>query len=114
MQELFLELIFYFKVFESWLYSHWQNLKEFEFAYYNPLFWLFVLLTVMVLSRVWELRKAISYCSIMAAILLAATWIEGIIDMHLYAAGESFDVAIMKMVAFCMTTSVSVVYFFLV
>lgn len=92
--------------------AHLDNLKNFQFSYNNPLFWVFLLLSSLVLLRFWRPRKSLSFCLILAIILLATTKIENI-TVALIEPGEVFDPVIIRVVSIIIIIFISIYYVFI-
>lgn len=62
---------------KKYLLPHLEELKDFEFSYLNPLFWVSLFVIFLILSRFWgERRKAFSFSVISGLILLGMTKTE--------------------------------------
>jgi len=57
-------------------FTHLDSLKDFNFSFLNPVFWLLIFVLFLVLLKFWQTRKAFSFSLLTAAILLASTQIE--------------------------------------
>ena len=62
-----------------------QSLKNFDFSFRNPLFWLLILVMFLILLKFWQGKKAVSFSLIIASILLLATQLETLFKGHLTA-----------------------------
>ena len=59
-----------------------EALKNFNFSFRNPLFWVFLFLLFLVLTRFWDVRKSFSFCLIVGILLLLSTelgWYIGVL-----------------------------------
>jgi len=58
------------------LLSHLESLQVFHFSALNPLFWAFLFILFLILSRFWKTRKSFSFCVVIAIVLLACSKLE--------------------------------------
>jgi len=73
------------------LKPHLESLLNFQFVASNPLFWGLLCVLCLILSRFWEPKKAISFCCVVAILLLAATKTEEIMTNFVNKSAETFD-----------------------
>ena len=90
-----------------------NDLKNFEFYYLNPLFWMFFLLLFLILLRSWKAKKALSFSLSLAAILLINTKIEHFVS-GLRRTTEGFDANIIVRMISGMVIVFICIYYFLV
>ena len=76
-----------------------NSLRNFQFSYLNPVFWGCLLLLFLILSRFWEIKKAFSFCAVLAIILLATTKLEGHVSGMLSDAGGMLDPSVIRIIA---------------
>lgn len=48
---------------------HKSQLQNFQFSFDNPVFGILILLAFLILSRIWGLKKAFSYCLLVSVLL---------------------------------------------
>jgi len=92
---------------------YYQSLKNFQFLFYNPLFWVFLLILFFILLRFWESGKAFSFCLIIAGVLLGLTRLESFLTTLLAKHGASFDPLPLRILSIVIIVVVSVCYFFI-
>lgn len=63
------------------------ELKSAKFSFLNPLFWGILFVIFLIFARLWDTRRAFSFCLTTAVILLAATKLEGYV-LNMF--GDSF------------------------
>ena len=80
--------------------SHWNELRSFNFTFSNPLFWIFVIILFMIVTRFWQTKKAFSFCLLVSAVFLLTTKLEVVFKNWLISSGEAFDPLAIRMVAF--------------
>jgi hypothetical protein len=71
--------------------EYWNELSRFEFFYTNNLLWLIVFVAMLILAQRWGVKKAFSFCILMAAILLATTGTERYLASWSGATADSLD-----------------------
>ncbi|MFA5007678.1 MAG: hypothetical protein WC546_00425 [Candidatus Omnitrophota bacterium] len=79
------------QVFERKFLVYFHQLLRFDFSVTNPVFWLFLLVILFILTKLWKTKKALSFCFVVALILLSATKIENYIAPLIIKNGGSFD-----------------------
>jgi len=87
-----------------------NELLNAHFSLSNPLFWVFFLILVLILSRSWGIKKSFSFCAIIAVVLLATTMLENFMADTL-AKSLIFDARVLKLIAMLIITLVSIYYF---
>jgi len=66
------------KLIQESIGTGFQSLKELHFTFSNPAFWFVLFLLFLVLSGPWSRKKALSFCAILATILLVMTHLEAL------------------------------------
>lgn len=102
-----------FQAIKRFFTPYFQDLNSFEFSVLNPLFWVLMVLIFLLLLRIWEARKSLSFCVIVGAILLASTKLKDVIATQMYKHGATVDTALIKIVSVFIIGFVSIIYFFL-
>ncbi|MDP2922332.1 MAG: hypothetical protein Q8O30_01240 [Candidatus Omnitrophota bacterium] len=93
--------------------QHYKELLSFKFHLLNPVFWLFFLILFLITLRFWATRKAFSFCTIIAVILLACTKVESSIVSFFAHAGEKFDPFLIRIGFITILMLVLLYYFFI-
>lgn len=99
----------YLNTLKTTLSPYLDELRNFHFSFFNPLFWLFFLILLLVLTKAWGIKKSFSLCSIVAAVLLATTFVEQFMI-------ETFgitDVLLIRLICFFVLALIFVYYFFI-
>ena len=68
---------------EEMLARNLQSLKNFNFSFRNPVFWLLILMICLILLKFWQGKKALSFSLITASILLLTTQIESLLQSNI-------------------------------
>ncbi|RKY31415.1 MAG: hypothetical protein DRP74_04945 [Candidatus Omnitrophota bacterium] len=66
----------YIKALKKAALPHFKELTEYHFSVTNPLFWILCLLLMLLLARIWGLKKSFGFCLILSLVLLTTTIIE--------------------------------------
>lgn len=90
-----------------------KSLENFEFTFFNPLFWAIIFILFFVLQKRWGIKNAFTFSAITAVILLLTTELEGAIVVTLSAAGEPFDSGIIRLISLTVISFLFLVYAFL-
>lgn len=90
-----------------------NELLHFKFSVTNPVFWLFFLVLLLVLLRFWKIRKAFSFCFVIALILLAVAKAENYATMFFSKNKEQFDPILIRISCVIIILTVSLYYFFI-
>lgn len=88
-------------------------LKNLEFTFLNPLFWAFLFLLFIMLCRIWEAKKSIHFCLLLAFILLCTTEIESRVVALFSAPDQSIDTTLIKFISIFLVTLLFIFYVFL-
>ncbi|MFH1457825.1 MAG: hypothetical protein ABIG31_01505 [Candidatus Omnitrophota bacterium] len=91
----------------------WKSLQNFEFHFFNPLFWCIIFLLFIVLYRFWVAKHAFSFSLMTALILLFVTEIEYRFSIVFARSGEVFDSSVIRLVALTFLAIIFLVYTFL-
>ena len=94
------------------LSDYWESLRRLDFDYTNPLLWTLAFLAMLILSLKWKIKKAFSYCVNVTVILMLSSQAEKFIAGWLARAGESYDLTIIKVLAFLVIIFVTAAYYF--
>ena len=89
----------HFYISKDIIAGYLDNLKNFYFAYNNPLFWLLILTLFLILLRAWQFKKAFSFSLIVAAILLLTTQSEAFINKALSSFTAQIDPFLIRLVS---------------
>lgn len=104
---------FDFELFRQWFLFYLKPLENFEFYFFNPLFWIILFLLFLLLLRVWQAKKSFQFCLLLAFILLCTTEIESR-SAALFSSSELlFDAAIIKLVSIFVIIMLLMFYIFL-
>lgn len=101
-----------FNTLKTTILPYLKELRNFHFSLFNPLFWVFLLILFLILSRAWEYRKSFSYCSILAILLLAMTMLENSLAATL-AKSEVFDATVLRIITIFVILMVTLYYLFI-
>jgi len=85
--------------FRSVLESGYRNLLDFQFQFFNPIFWVGVFLLFIILCKFWVPKRALSFAITTAIILLFLTELELRMGQVFVSAGESFEPTPVRLVA---------------
>lgn len=88
-----------------------NELRDFQFRVGNPLFWVFFLIAMILLTGFWRIKKAFSFCAIIALILLATTAIERSMGIT-FSVSELFDAMVLRWISLFIMLFVSLYFFF--
>ncbi len=102
----------YFNLLKLRVLGYLQELKNYHFSLLNPLFWLFSLIFLLILSRRWGLRKASSFCALVVAVLLGTTALANRMAGTL-AQAKIFDFDVLRMVSLFVISLIAIYYFFI-
>lgn len=95
---------------KNFFISQLNELRDFHFSFFNPLFWIFFIAVLVILVRLWEFRKSFSFCVTVAVILLLTTRVEELISRNLVASGEAYTPFFIRAVSLFII-SVILIYF---
>ncbi|MBU3958555.1 MAG: hypothetical protein KKH29_00450 [Candidatus Omnitrophica bacterium] len=102
-----------FKALKESFLPYLNELKKFQFAFMNPLFWVVWLALFLVLSRLWNVRKSFSFCLIIAIILLATTRLEALIAAAVIREQGTFEPLLFRILPLTAIVFISIYYFFI-
>ena len=88
-------------------------LQNYEFHFYNPIFWIFLFCLLILLLKIWDPKKAIQYCLLLAFVLLCTTEIQSRCIALFSSPGNLFDTAVIKLISITVVMLLSMFYFFL-
>jgi hypothetical protein len=89
------------------------TLKDFHFTFYNPVFWLFMLVLFLSLLRIWPAKKSFSFTSIISIILLLTTEAERYFAEMLPQPPGTPDLGIVRIISIAIMGIVTLVYLFM-
>ncbi|HEC68955.1 MAG TPA: hypothetical protein ENI31_01515 [Candidatus Omnitrophica bacterium] len=94
---------------KNFSYPYWQELRNFNFSIFNPLFWLGLFILFLILLRFWRIRKSFSFCLTLALILLGTTKLENIL-LSLGVDRQGFGLPLLRTGAFFIIGIIFVYY----
>jgi len=95
------------------LLPYLKPLANYEFTFFNPLLWIFLLLLFLVLLLIWETKKAFHFCLLLAFILLCTTEIESRFVSVFSAPGQLFDASVLRLISLLVVLLMFLFYAFL-
>ncbi|MFA5337485.1 MAG: hypothetical protein WC330_04045 [Candidatus Omnitrophota bacterium] len=101
------------KIFLKSFLTYFYELVRFDFSVTNPVFWLFFLVLLLILLRSWKVKKAFSFCFVIAVILLVASRIEKHVMVFFRKSAGSFDPILIRISCVIFILVVSLYYFFM-
>ncbi|MFA5008907.1 MAG: hypothetical protein WC546_06795 [Candidatus Omnitrophota bacterium] len=101
------------QVFARRFLEYFYELANFNFSVTNPVFWLFFLILLLILLKSWKIKKAFSFCFVIALILLVATKIESYMVEFFKRNKEQFDPLLIRISCVIIILAVSLYYFFI-
>ena len=102
-----------FDVLRRTFLYHLDSLKNFNFSFLNPVFWLFLLILFLILLRFWLAKKAFSFCMILAIVLLATIKLENFMAGLLANSVKTFDPTIIRLFAIAIVVFIFIYYAFI-
>ncbi len=105
---------FDYKEFLMVLFSYAKPLLKYRFHFYNPLFWVLILLLMLVLLQKWAFKKSFYFCSLLSIILLLTTRIEWYLLHMPVGSGSVIDATVVKLLSLVVVTILSLIFIFLV
>ena len=101
----------YFIALKQASLPHLKELSNYRFSLSNPIFWLFMLLLLFIVSRRWGMRKSFSFCLAITLVLLTTTHIEkrfaGILSQS-----QLFDAGVVKLISLFIISIIAIYYLF--
>ena len=94
-----MEKIIDFTALKKAMIPYLDSLKDFNFSYLNPLFWVGVFVLFLLLLRFWHAKKSFSFCLLIAAILLTTTKLEIFMADKLTTSTETFDPLLIRVLS---------------
>jgi len=91
---------------------HINELQNFKFSFGNPVFGFLILLALLLLSKVWDLKKSFSYCLTVASTL----YLTSIITTHMTRSIDSTTITyadIIKGIAIIIIVAITIYYIFI-
>ena len=101
------------QIFARRFLEYFQELTRFNFSVTNPVFWLFFLIFLLILLKSWKIKKAFSFCFVIALILVAATKVENHMIEFFKRNREQFDPLLIRIACVVIILAVSLYYFFI-
>jgi hypothetical protein len=105
--------IYYVEALKQSFLFYLKPLGNFEFTFFNPLFWIFLLLLFTILLQRWEVKKAFYFCLLVVFILLCSTAIESRLITFFSTPGQSLDTSLLRMISAFLVICVFLLYMFL-
>lgn len=102
----------YFNALKLRVLPYLKELKNYHFSLLNPLFWVFLLILLFILSRRWGLRKSSSFCVLVTAVLLGTTALANRMAATL-AQSKIFDFDVLRMISLFVIALIFIYYFFI-
>lgn len=99
-----------YDVLRNGLQPHLESLKNLDFSYQNPLFWILIFVIFLVFAKIWGARKSFMFSVILSGILLATTAAEHKLMRMLVKPGEAFDPTIIR-IFFGVLVAFTILYF---
>jgi len=93
--------------------EYFYELVNFNFSVTNPVFWLLFLVSLLILLKSWKIKKAFSFCFVVALILVAATKIQNYMVEFFKRNKEQFDPLLIRIACVIIILVVSLYYFFI-
>jgi len=93
--------------------EYFSELIRFNFSVVNPVFWLFFLIVLLILVKSWKIKKAFSFCFVIALILVAETQVENHVMDFFRRNREQFDPLLIRISCVVIILAVSLYYFFI-
>lgn len=106
-------MLIYFEALKQNFLPYFKPLANYEFTFFNPLFWIFLLLLFLVLLLIWETKKSFQFCLLLAFILLCTTEIESRFVSVFSASGQLFDVSVLRLISLLVVLFMFLFYAFL-
>lgn len=98
------------QTFGEKFFAYVNELAKFNFSVSNPVFWLFFCVLFLLLLKLWDIRKAFSFCVVVALILFVATKAQAHASRFFSQAGESFDGVLIKIATMVLIAIVILYY----
>ncbi|OGX16983.1 MAG: hypothetical protein A3K83_07005 [Omnitrophica WOR_2 bacterium RBG_13_44_8b] len=102
-----------FQALKAVFLSNLDSLYKFNFFLDNPLFWLAILISYLILRRSWEVKKTLTFIFIVAVILLLSTKLEERFASFMTSSGELFEPGIVRLVSLVIIAILFLVFTFL-
>jgi len=93
------------------MHPHIDEIQNLKISFSNPVFGLFIILTLLLLSQIWGLKKAFSYCFTVASIL----YLTSKITIHLAISIDTTALTyadIIKAIAIILIIIITIYYIF--
>jgi hypothetical protein len=89
-----------------------QELQEFKFQLDNPIFWLIMLFTLLILSRKWGTKKAFSYCMVVGTVLYLSSIAVTRMNISIQQSNFTYS-TLLKIFTFFLLTLITLYYLFI-
>ena len=99
-----------FNALKETLIPYLDSLKNFNFSFLNPLFWVFILALFLILLRFWQTKKSFSFCLTITIILLATTKLEELLADKLTTPTETFDPLLIRILSCFIILAIGLYY----
>lgn len=103
----------YLKALAEGFLFYLKPIMNLNFSFWNPLFWVFILLLFLPLLQSWHLKKSFQFSLLLAFIFLGTTKIELFFSKLFSGPGQTFDTGIIKLVSACILVIVVLFYSFI-
>ncbi len=88
---------FNIEAFKDSFLTYLNQILNLEFGFFNPVFWIFILVLFLIAMRYWKAKKALSFCATISIILLLTTKAERFLAKVLFQNGEIFEPIIVRL-----------------
>ena len=102
-----------FEAFRQRFLFYLKPLENFEFSFFNPIFWLSLLLLLLILLQIWPAKKSFHFCLLLAFILLCTTEIESRFVAS-FPTNQLFDAVTIKLISSFAVMLLFLLYVFLI
>lgn len=102
-----------FEAFRQRFLFYLKPLANFEFSFFNPIFWICLLLIFLILLQIWPVKKSFHFCLLLAFILLCTTKIESRFVAS-FPTNQLFDATTIKLISSAAVMLLLLFYIFLI
>ena len=95
---------------EPFLLRNLESLKDFNFSFSNPIFWLLLFILSWILTRFWPVAKSVSFCIVVAVVLVSATALESLLSDKFIQIGSEFDPTLIRAMSLLVITLITLFY----
>ncbi|MFC1675275.1 hypothetical protein ACFL1K_05275 [Candidatus Omnitrophota bacterium] len=97
---------------QTWSNPHIEQLQNFQFSIFNPLFWVSLLAMFLITWKFWRAKRSFSFSLVVGVILLASTEIERMVAKAVASSGGVLDPFLIRALFVCLIFIVSLYYIF--